>query len=119
MENNFEPAISEEQMAAYLDGMLSTEECCVVEEIIYSDSDMKDIMDCLDAVDSMYIYEYDLEIPVEYLTDNFFLSETDDYIPNDDIETSQDDDECISDGFGDSHEDMDYLSFDDNTDLII
>lgn len=77
MENYFEHALSEEQMAAYLDGMLSEEENSMVEEIIASDPEMEEIMDTIDSVDTVMIYEADDEIPIECIADNFTLPDLD------------------------------------------
>lgn len=73
MENYFEPVLSEEQMAAYLDGMLSTEENNMVEELIDSNPDMEEIQDALDSVDATFLYETNEEIPIECLADDFAL----------------------------------------------
>lgn len=73
MGNYFEPVLSEEQMAAYLDGMLSTEENNMVEEMIESSPEMMEIQDVMDSVDSAYIYETHEEIPIECMADDFSL----------------------------------------------
>lgn len=73
MANYFEPVLSEEQMAAYLDGMLSEVESGMVEELIASDPEMEEIIDTFDSVDTAMIYEDDDEIPIECLADNFTL----------------------------------------------
>lgn len=78
MGNYFEPVLSEEQLAAYLDGMLTTEESNMVENLIASSPDMVEIMDDLDAVDSSYIYEVDEEVPIECMADDFSLPIVDD-----------------------------------------
>lgn len=79
MANYFEPVLSEEQLAAYLDGMLSTEESNMVEEIIASDPEMQEIQDVMDSVDSTYIFDAGEEIPIECLADDFTLPNTDGY----------------------------------------
>lgn len=68
-----EPVLSEEQMAAYLDGMLSTEESNMVEEMMESSPEMTEIQDAIDSVDSTYIYEVEEEVPIECLADDFSL----------------------------------------------
>lgn len=73
MGNYFEPVLSEEQMAAYLDGMLSTEESNMVEELIDSNPEMAEIQDALDSVDTTYLYVTNDEIPIECLADDFSL----------------------------------------------
>ena len=55
MEKYFNYPLSEEQMAAYLDGMLDSEQSSMVEDMIASDFDMQQIEEALDAVDSSYI----------------------------------------------------------------
>ena len=62
MGHYFEPVLTEEQMAAYLDGMLSAEENNMIEELISSSPAMEEIQDAIDSVDSSYIDEYDTEI---------------------------------------------------------
>ncbi len=73
MGNYFEPILSEEQMAAYLDGMLSTEESNMVEELIDSNPEMVEIRDAIDSVDLTYLYEPNEEIPIECMADDFSL----------------------------------------------
>lgn len=74
MENYFKPVLSEEQMAAYLDGMLSTEESAMVEEQIMADPEMQEIQDSIDDVDtSLAAYDETQELPLECLSDNFEL----------------------------------------------
>lgn len=75
MENYFEPVLSAEQMAAYLDGMLSTEESNMVEGVIELSPDMMEIQEMVDTIDSTLIYEIDNEIPIECLADDFSLPE--------------------------------------------
>ena len=91
MGNYFEPVLSEEQLSAYLDGMLSAEENNVVEELISSSPEMAEIQDSIDSVDSTYLYENDYEIPIECMADDFSLPDigyvnlrdTDSYDEND------------------------------------
>lgn len=73
MGNYFEPVLSEEQMAAYLDGMLSTEESNMVDELIDSNPEMVEIQEAIDSVDSTYLYVVNDEIPIECLADDFSL----------------------------------------------
>jgi len=73
MGNYFEPVLSEEQMAAYLDGMLSTEESNMVEELIDSNPEMVEIQDAIDSVDNTFLYVTNDEIPIECLADDFSL----------------------------------------------
>lgn len=73
MGNYFEPVLSEEQLAAYLDGMLSAEENNMVEELISSSPEMAEIQDAIDSVDATYLYESDDEIPIECMADDFSL----------------------------------------------
>ena len=94
MGNYFEPVLSEEQMAAYLDGMLSTEENNMVEEIIESSPEMMEIQDAMDSVDSAYIYETNEEIPIECMADDFSLP---DVGFNYQIDDSSDSDNYIDD----------------------
>ena len=73
MENYIKPVLSEEQMAAYLDGMLSAEENEMVEELIYLNPEMEEIQESIDSIDSTYIYEVDNEVPIECMADDFSL----------------------------------------------
>lgn len=75
MEKYFEPVLSEEQMAAYLDGMLSDEENDMIEGLIISNPELMEIQDVIDSVDSNYIYITDDEIPIECIADDFSLPE--------------------------------------------
>lgn len=77
MGNYFEPVLSEEQMAAYLDGMLPTDESAMVEELILSNQEMQEIQDAIDSVDYTYIYDSNEEIPLECMTDYFTLPNID------------------------------------------
>ena len=73
MGNYFEPVLSEEQLAAYLDGMLSAEENNMVEKLISSSPEMAEIQDAIDSVDATYLYESDDDIPIECMADDFSL----------------------------------------------
>lgn len=92
MENYIEPILSEEQMAAYLDGMLSVEECNMVEQRIESSPELTEIQEIIDVVDIASVYESENEIPIECITDDFVLPEMDlaDDIPSYD-QTATDD----------------------------
>ncbi len=117
MGNYFEPVLSEEQLAAYLDGMLSAEENNVVEELISSSPEMAEIQDSIDSVDSTYLYENDYEIPIECMADDFTLPDvsyeehhaidsydTDEYV-DDDSYNEDDDYQDTSDGIEYQNED--------------
>lgn len=113
MEKYCEPVLSEEQMAAYLDGMLSPEESYMVEELINSNPEMVEIQDVIDSVDSTYIYETDQEIPIECMADDFSLPDIRyDYSHSEDNNTDEyiseqyDDDE--SGDYNDEYEDTDF-----------
>lgn len=111
MENYCEPVLSEEQMAAYLDGMLSPEESYMVEETINSNPEMVEIQNVIDSVDSTYIYEIDQEIPIECMADDFSLPEISyDYSHFEDNNT----DEYVSDQYDDD-DNCDYNDEYDNT----
>lgn len=73
MGNYFEIVLSEEQMAAYLDGMLSTEESNMVEDLIDSNPEMVEIQDAIDSVDNTFLYVSNDEIPIECMADDFAL----------------------------------------------
>ena len=77
MENYIEPILSEEQMAAYLDGMLSVEERNMVEQRIESSPELTEIQEIIDVVDIASVYESENEIPIECITDDFVLPEMD------------------------------------------
>lgn len=125
MGNYFEPVLSEEQMAAYLDGMLSTEENNIVEDIIGTSPEMMEIQDAVDSVDSTYIDEINEEIPIECMADDFSLpdvgydyhtvapSNTDAYIGNEenDVSSEYQDDSFEADYQDDSLEDGNEDSF--------
>lgn len=67
--------LSEEQMAAYLDGMLSTEETTYVEQQIDGSPELAEIQDTIDDVDSAYLdFDDDIEeLPLECIADDFQL----------------------------------------------
>lgn len=103
MGNYFEPVLSEEQMAAYLDGMLSSDDNNMVEELMASNPEMVEIQDVIDSVDSTYIYETDGEVPIECMADDFSLPdiryeyhhsvdtyETEEYVDNDEYNDNND-----------------------------
>ena len=74
MKPHFGPILSEEQLAAYLDGMLSADESSFVENAIDNDPELQEIQEALDEVDSSYIaYDATEEIPVECMSDDFVL----------------------------------------------
>lgn len=73
MGNYFEPVLSEEQLAAYLDGILSTSESNMVEGLISSDPEMQEIQDAIDSVDYTFLYDIDEEVPIECVADDFTL----------------------------------------------
>lgn len=86
MGNLCNPVLSEEQMAAYLDGMLSTEDNNMVEELIDASPEMDEIRDVIDSVDYNYIYECDNEVPIECMADDFTLPAVDaDFSSSDDM----------------------------------
>lgn len=90
MENYFEPILSEEQLAAYMDGMLSTEESNMVEAIVDSNPEMVEIQETIDSVDNAYIYAIDEEVPIELIADDFTLPDIGyDYNYLDDFEYSE------------------------------
>ena len=64
-------------MAAYLDGMLSTEESNIVEELINSNPEMTEMQDAIDSVDTTCLYVTNDEIPIECLADDFSLPDID------------------------------------------
>ena len=109
MANYFEPVLTEEQMAAYLDGMLSSEESNMVEKIIASDPEMEEIQDVIDSVDTIYIYETDAEIPIECLADDFSLPDMEEYSHSDDVCHADDSTEDLSDDTDDYQNEHDGL----------
>lgn len=104
MGSYFEPVLTEEQMAAYLDGMLSVEENNMVEDLISSSPEMEEILDVIDSVDSSFIYEYDTEIPLECMVDDFSLPDID----FDDIHSDEYDDGEVYDEYDDEHHEWHY-----------
>ena len=66
-------------MAAYLDGMLSTEENYMVEAAISSSPELTELQEVVDSVDSAYVEELDCEIPIECAADDFVLPDVEDY----------------------------------------
>lgn len=70
--------LTEEQMAAYLDGRLSPEEAMQVEQIIATDTGLQDIQATIDDIDNTLITDnYDVEIPAELYSDTFTLPDID------------------------------------------
>ncbi len=114
MEKYFNYPLSEEQMAAYLDGMLDSEQSSMVEDMIASDFDMQQIEEALDAVDSSYIlHDQNEEVPLELLADDFTLPEI--TMVDHDIDAS--DDSMHEDGhYNDGNDNGfdDYQNDDDN-----
>lgn len=86
MENYYETVLSAEQMAAYLDGTLSTNENIMVEEVINMTPELAEIQDVIDTVDYTYLYETDEEIPIDCWADDFSLPD----IVTDDISDTED-----------------------------
>ena len=108
MGNYFEPVLSEEQMAAYLDGMLSTEESNMVEELIDSNPEMVEIQDVIDSVDNTFLYVTNDEIPIECLADDFSLPDIghgEDYHANISYDTNYDD----TDSFNEEQDNQDNV----------
>lgn len=108
MGNYFEPVLSEEQMAAYLDGMLSTEESNMVEEVIDSNPEMVEIQDVIDSVDNTFLYVTNDEIPIECLADDFSLPDIghgEDYHANISYDTNYDD----TDSFNEEQDNQDNV----------
>ena len=107
MENYFSPLLSEEQMAAYLDGMLTTEENNYIEEQIMADPALQEIQDSLDDVDAELIaYDETQELPLECISDDFQL-------PLIDYGMMSEEDGDIIDSDNDSYSD-DYYENDEN-----
>lgn len=66
--------ISEEKMAAYLDGMLKAEAAMMVGLAIVDNSELLQIQDSIDDVDTLLLTENnDIEIPAECMSDDFEL----------------------------------------------
>ena len=70
-----ESILSEEQMAAYFDGMLSTHESNMVEDLIASVPELQELQDDIDMVDDSYLYTIDEDVPIECMADDFELPE--------------------------------------------
>jgi len=74
MSNTWIPTLSEEQFAAYLDGMLDTEESSMVEQAIADAPALQEIEDAIDETDYSFIVQDPMEeIPLECLADDFQL----------------------------------------------
>lgn len=119
MGNYIEPTLNEEQLAAYMDGMLSEEENGMVENIINEDPYLEEIVETMDNVDSAIIYAQDEEVPIECLADDFQLPTINgeytltDNIDNDDYNDYQQDDYTLIDDMQDTEtENTDYDEFD-------
>ena len=107
MSNFFRHLLSEEQMAAYLDGMLTTEESSYVEEQIMDEPALLEIQDSLDDVDAELIaYDETQELPLECISDDFQL-------PLIDYGMMSEEDGDIIDSDNDSYSD-DYYESDEN-----
>lgn len=114
MTPHFQTALSEEQMAAYLDGMLSADESCIVESTIDSYPELQEIQEAMDEVDASYIaYDATDEIPVECLSDDFTLPHIGiDYVEED--YTDDDNDGTATPAFRDEYHQLEDAQ--DNTD---
>ncbi|MGM9706069.1 MAG: hypothetical protein ACI3YM_00450 [Prevotella sp.] len=114
------PVLSEEQMAAYLDGMLSSEENEMVETAISSDPMMGELLEVIDDVDTEMITQADMEIPIDCLADDFVLPIFDDGLQIHSDEGYNENDEDYSDYQDNltddtfSSEDFSYTSQDDD-----
>lgn len=120
MGNYYEQVLSEEQMAAYLDGMLTPEESNMVEELINSSPELVEIQDMIDSVDNTYFYETDEEIPIECLADDFSLPDVGYEYHNDissyDLGDSADTDSYNEDyAYQDNSDDIEYHDEDSDT----
>ncbi len=112
----FDYPLSEEQMAAYLDGMLNAEQSNMVEELIASDPDMSGIQDAIDTVDASFIaFDTSEELPLECLADDFVLPEIlmaddfahhhdDDAVPDSNV-VADDDNDDYQDNYNDHDHD--------------
>lgn len=107
MGNYFEPVLSEEQMAAYLDGMLSSEESNMVEELIESNPVMVEIQDAFDSIDNTYLYVTNDEIPIECLADDFSLPDIGNEEDYHTIVSYDTDDYDDTDGFNGDYDNLD------------
>lgn len=66
--------LTEEQFAAYLDGMLTPQEAQEVESAIAADDDLLGIQQAIDDVDDLLLTDnYDITAPDECLSDDFVL----------------------------------------------
>lgn len=123
MGNYIETLLSEEQMAAWLDDMLTDEESKMVEELLSNNTELQELQDAIDAVDITAVYDADEEVPVECLADDFTLPtiglddpstteyeegqddnldiHQDDDTVQDDFTVGSDDDLCADDGTSD------------------
>lgn len=109
MENYFKPTLSEEQLAAYLDGMLTSEENSILEEQMTDDPAMLEIQDSIDAVDAALIsYDEMQEIPLECQSDNFELPVIDSNTYNTDEDAFGQEDEGVESDTYYETEDNDY-----------
>ena len=109
MENYINSLLTEEQLAAYLDGMLSTDESSYVEEVINTNPVMEDILDDIDYVDSAYINNLDEEIPDEFMDEDFLLPDI--YDNNNSIEDDYgiEYDNDMSDEYQDGHDELEDM----------
>lgn len=92
MGNYIEHILSEEQMAAYLDGMLSTEESYMMEATISSSPELTELQEIVDSVDTAYIEDLNCEIPIECMADDFTLPDID-YVTDYEEDSTMDDDD--------------------------
>ena len=119
MERYFDFSLTEEQMAAYLDGMLDSEESNMVESLIASDPDLQQIEEDLDAIDSTYIAQDPTEeLPVEVLADDFSLPEIDgtDHLFDNHEDSMHDDVVDTHDADGGTHDGDESLDQDHDSD---
>lgn len=73
--------LTEEQMAAYLDGMLAPEEVAQVERLIGDNDTLQEIQEAIDDVDDIFLADnYDVEVPSECLEEHFILPDLDAYL---------------------------------------
>lgn len=73
--------LSEEKMAAYLDGMLKAEAAMMVGLAIIDNSELLQIQNSIDDVDATLLTENnDIEIPAECLSEDFELPFVDDML---------------------------------------
>lgn len=117
----FEPVLTEEQMAAYLDGMLSADESNMVEDMIDSSPEMVEIQNVIDSIDISYMYESSEEIPIECMADDFSLPYIDDNhgMDSDDLEGYNYNEEFdAQNDYQNNHDEMDYQDEDSETDNL-